>query len=117
MTAPTLDTSTQLGESLTARFPEALSADARPGFSGFIVKKENLVEVATALRDDFGFDLLSSVTGVDYPAENKMEIVYHAYRTAGGPGIVFKTQAERADPIEIPSLYDIWNGADFQERE
>lgn len=117
MTAPTLDTSTQLGESLTARFPEALSADARPGFSGFIVKKENLVEVATALRDDFGFDLLSSVTGVDYPAENKMEIVYHAYRTAGGPGIVFKTQAERADPIEIPSLYDVWNGADFQERE
>jgi NADH:ubiquinone oxidoreductase subunit C len=36
------------------------------------------VEVATALRDEFSFDLLSSVTGVDYIAENKMEVVYHA---------------------------------------
>jgi len=102
---------------LAARFPDFVSPDERPGHTGFIVKKENLVEVATAIRDEFGYDLLSTVTGVDYPAENKMEVVYHAFRTTGGPGLVFKTQAERTDPVEVPSLYDVWNGADFQERE
>ncbi|MCK6582528.1 MAG: NADH-quinone oxidoreductase subunit C [Anaerolineales bacterium] len=113
MTAPA---STQTLD-LAARFPDFVSADARPGFSGFIVKKENLVEVATTLRDEFGFDLLSTVTGVDYPAENKMEVVYHAFRTTGGPGIVFKTQVDRVDPVEVPTLINVWHGADFQERE
>lgn len=121
MTAPastsTLDASAQLSASLAARFPDSISADTRPGFSGFIVKKENLVEVATALRDEFNFDLLSSVTGVDLIAENKMEVVYHVHRTTGGPGLVFKTQIDRVDPVEVPSLIDVWAGADFQERE
>ena len=56
---------------LAARFPGMVSADVRPGYSGFIVNKENLVEVATAVRDEFGFDLLTSLTAVDYIAENK----------------------------------------------
>jgi len=113
MTAPASTTTIDL----VARFPEFVTADTRPGFSGFIVKKENLVEVATALRDEFNFDLLSSVTGVDYIADNKMEVVYHAHRTTGGPGIVFKTQVDRVDPVEVPSLIDVWAGANFQERE
>ncbi|HAX71800.1 MAG TPA: NADH-quinone oxidoreductase subunit D [Anaerolineae bacterium] len=102
---------------LVARFPEKVTADSRAGYSGFIVNKENLVEVATALRDEFGYDLLSNVTGVDYIAENKMEVVYHAFRTTGGPGLVFKVQVERVDPIELPSMVGIWAGAEYQERE
>ena len=102
---------------LVARFPGKVTADTRPGYSGFIVNKDNLVEVATAIRDEFGFDLLTAATGADYIAENKMEMVYHAYKTTGGPGLVFKVQVERVDPIEIPSLINIWPGVDFQERE
>ena len=102
---------------LVARFPGKVVVDARPGYSGFIVNKENLVEVATAIRDEFGFDLLTAATGADYIAENKMEMVYHAYKTTGGPGLVFKVQVERVDPVEIPSLINIWPGVDFQERE
>jgi len=102
---------------LVARFPEKVTADARPGFSGFIVKKEALLEVATALRDEFNFDLLSTVTGVDYIADNKMEVVYHAFRTTGGPGLVFRVQVDRVDPIEVPSMVGIWPGAEYQERE
>ena len=102
---------------LVARFPGKVTSDTRPGYSGFIVNKDNLVEVATAIRDEFGFDLLTAATGADYIAENKMEMVYHAYKTTGGPGLVFKVQVERVDPIEIPSLINIWPGVDFQERE
>ncbi|RJP51135.1 MAG: NADH-quinone oxidoreductase subunit D [Anaerolineaceae bacterium] len=113
MTAPASTTTVDL----IARFPNSVSADARPGYAGFIVNKESLLEVATAIRDEFGYDLLTAVTGADYIAENKMEVVYHAYKTTGGPGLVFRVQVERADPVEVPSLVGLWPGVDFQERE
>ncbi|NJC98307.1 MAG: NADH-quinone oxidoreductase subunit NuoD [Anaerolineales bacterium] len=102
---------------LVQRFPGSVSADTRPGYSGFIVEKDKLVEVATAIRDEFGFDLLTAVTGVDYLPENKMEVVYHAYKTTGGPGLCFKVQVPREDPVEVPSLIHIYPGVDLQERE
>ncbi len=113
MATPTLTQTVDL----VARFPGKVTADERPGYSGFIVTKESLIEVATAVRDEFGFDLLSSLTGVDYLAENKMEVVYNAYKTTGGAGLEFKVQVERVDPIEVPSLTGIWRGAEYQERE
>src|SRR6266508_2634163 len=102
---------------LAARFPNVVSAETRPGYKGWIIAKENLVEVATILRDELGYDLLSSVTAVDYLPENRMEVVYHAYKTTGGPGLVFRVQVPREEPIEVPSLIDVWPGVDFQERE
>ncbi len=102
---------------LAARFPGIATPDTRPGFSGFIVDKDHLVEVATAIRDEFGYDLLSSVTGVDYLPENKMEVVYHAFKTTGGPRLVFKVQVPRVDPVEVLSLIGVYPGVDFQERE
>lgn len=102
---------------LVARFPNILSPDSRPGFSGWIVDKSNLLEFAGALKEEFGFDYLSSVTGVDYLPEGKMEIVYQLYKTTGGPGLLFKVQVPREDPVEIPSLVPIYPGAEFQERE
>ena len=101
---------------LAARFPGFATADSRPGYTGWIVNKDKLIEVATTLRDEFGYDLLSSVTGVDY-FPDKMEVVYEAFKTTGGPGIQFKVQIPRLDPIEVPSVTSIWPGADFQERE
>lgn len=101
---------------LAQRFPGAAAADTRPGYTGWLVIKDSLIEIATAIRDEFGFDLLSSVTGVDY-FPDKMEVVYQAYKTTGGPGIFFKVQVPRVDPIELPSVTPIWPGAEFQERE
>jgi NADH-quinone oxidoreductase subunit C/D len=102
---------------LSARFPGFVYPDTRPAYSGWIVDKEHLLEVAAALKDELGYDYLSSLTGVDYLPEGKMEIVYHLYKTSGGPGLVFKIQVPRADPIEVPSLVPIYPGAELQERE
>ena len=66
---------------LEERFPD-ISRDERKGYAGFIVPAEKLVEFATGLRDEFGYDFLSSVTGVDYLPENQMEVVYQAYEPA-----------------------------------
>ncbi len=102
---------------LAVRFPGKVTAESRPGYSGFMVNKENLVEVATTVRDEFGYDLLAALTAVDYIEQNKMEVVYHLHKTTGGAKLIFRTEAERVDPIEIPSVTGIWAGAEYQERE
>lgn len=91
-------------------------SDTRPGYSGFIVEKEHLLDIALDLRDKLGFDFLSSVTGVDYYPEDKMEVVYHLYRSIGGPALVLKVQVSREEAV-VPSLYHVYKSADFQERE
>ena len=103
---------------LKERFPEAVKNDTRPGYEGVIVEPAKLVEVARAIRDEYGFNYLSSVTGVDYLGQgDHLEVVYHAFRVpAGGPPLVFKAQTDR-EKAEIPSVVSIWPGADFQERE
>jgi NADH-quinone oxidoreductase subunit C/D len=102
---------------LSSAFPEYVSADTRPGYSGWIVEKEHLLVFASGLRDQFGYGLLTSITGVDYIADNLMEVVYHAFKITGGPVLNFKVQVPRQDPVEVPSLVSIFPGAELQERE
>ncbi len=104
-----------LDTDLTARFPEAVTPDERKGFEGYIVKPDSLLEVVRLLRDELGYDFLSSVTGVDNHPDN-MEVVYHLFKTTGGPALVLKTQVPRENAI-VPSLVSLYPGADFQERE
>ena len=96
--------------------PAAVKRDDRSGYSGYLVPADKLVAVATALRDRAGYAYLTSVTAVDYPATEKMEVVYHLCRLAGGPPLVLKAQTDRADPL-LPSLTPVFPSADFQERE
>ena len=103
-------------DELVARFPDVVTADLRKGYQGVIVNRENLIEVATAIRDELGFDYLSSVTATDYLPEDKMEVVYHAFRSTGGSGLVFKVQTARDDAI-VPSLVQLYPGVELQERE
>jgi len=98
------------------RFPDWLSADEREGYHGLMVGSENLLVLMETLRDEYGYDFLSSVTGVDYLSEEKMEVVYHLFKSTGGAILEIKVQIPRSDPV-IPSLVDLFPGADFQERE
>jgi NADH-quinone oxidoreductase subunit D/NADH-quinone oxidoreductase subunit C/D len=120
MVAPAPEQVTNIDAAIAAlkeKFPDAVQDDTRQGYQGVIVDKNRLVEVARTIRDEMGFDYLSSVTGVDYLGiSDHLEVVYHAYRTSGGPALVFKAQTAR-DNAEVPSLIDVWPGADFQERE
>ena len=101
---------------LVEHFPAGVVADTRKGYEGYVVGAGQLLEVAGAIRDKLGYNYLSSVTGVDYPESNQIEVVYHAYKTNGGLGLNFKVQADRNDPI-VPSLVGLYPGAEFQERE
>ncbi|MGH2607403.1 MAG: NADH-quinone oxidoreductase subunit C, partial [Anaerolineales bacterium] len=106
----------QVLDSLEERFPGDVQRDTRQGFSGYLVSASRLVEFARHVRDDLGYSYLTSLTGVDYLPESKMEVVYHACSMAGGPPLVFKVQVPRQDPV-VPTLVSLYPGADFQERE
>jgi NADH-quinone oxidoreductase subunit D/NADH-quinone oxidoreductase subunit C/D len=111
-----LPPTTQAIDPLIVRFPEDVTHDERKGYSGYIVKPVSLVKFATFLRDELGYDFLSSVTGVDYLPDDKMEVVYHAYKSTGGSALVFKVQTPREDSV-VPTLVPVYPGAEFQERE
>jgi len=99
---------------LKEKFPDAV----KPGdFEGAVIANETLVEAATFIRDELGYDYLSSVTGVDYPAVNECEVVYHVFSTKhSGAPLVFKARTPRDNAV-VPTLEKVWPGADFQERE
>ncbi|TAK22323.1 MAG: NADH-quinone oxidoreductase subunit D [Chloroflexota bacterium] len=84
------------------------------GVSGY-VKVSDLVRTCRALRDQFGWDMLSSVTAADYA--DRFEVIYHLYGTGRiGPPLILKAYLPR-DAAEIPSVEDVWRGASLQERE
>jgi NADH-quinone oxidoreductase subunit D/NADH-quinone oxidoreductase subunit C/D len=101
---------------LTTVFPDRVTHDGRAGYDGFLVNAENLREVGTFVRDEVGYDYLSSVTAVDYLPEDIFEVVYHLYKSTGGGGLVLKVQLPRDHPV-VPSLVPVYPGADLQERE
>jgi NADH-quinone oxidoreductase subunit D/NADH-quinone oxidoreductase subunit C/D len=120
MLAPAQTTAMTTGDAqqyLQEQFPDAVKPDTRQGYGGVIVERDHLVRVATALKEELGYDYLTSATAVDYlGVSDHMEMVYHACRTTGGKPLVFKAQTARED-AQIPSLTPVWAGADFQERE
>lgn len=103
-------------QDLSERFPEWVTKDERPGYQGYVVQTDRVQEFARVLRDELGYDYLSSVTGVDDFPQDRMEVVYHAFKTIGGPALEFKVFTSR-DSSVVPTLTGIYPGAEFQERE
>ncbi|TYO95177.1 NADH-quinone oxidoreductase subunit C [Desulfallas thermosapovorans] len=84
--------------------------------STVIVPKDKLLEFMQALKDDYALDFLTNLTAVDYIDENKFEVIYNINSTAKGYTLMVKTSVDRDNP-ELPSVFPIWGGANWQERE
>ena len=50
---------------------------ARPGRTKILVPSNEIVEVASFIKDTLGFDHAESVSGTDYPKDNQIEVIYH----------------------------------------
>ena len=92
------------------------------------VSKENVHEVAEFIRDELNFDHAESVSGVDYPQDKEIEVVYHlgSYTepTLARQILVLATRAPREenpipgnDATKLPTLRDIFYSVEFFERE
>jgi NADH-quinone oxidoreductase subunit C len=79
----------------------------------------DLPAVLASLKDDHGFDMLVDVSGVDWSvgATPRFTVVYHVFSTTGHEYIrVAADCADNAAP-EVPSVTEIWPGANWHERE
>ena len=83
------------------------------------VKPAAVLEIATALRNDpnLRFELLSSVSGVDYPgSEARLHVVYHYTSMTYRRRLRVEAAVTVEDP-HLPSVCSVYPTADFQERE
>lgn len=81
------------------------------------VAPERLVELASSLKLEFGFDLLLDVTGVDWPGRDpRFDVVYHFYSTRDFVRTRLKTRVPECEPA-VDSLTALYNSARFAERE
>jgi NADH-quinone oxidoreductase subunit C len=122
--------------------PDAgISLRKNPGPSGqhsLLVDAADLIDVCKVVRDTLAFDLLSNVTGVDWPDAAKadavavpdegegtssaggfLEVLYHLYSTSRreGPLVLRARTVDREKQNQIPSVVAVYRSAEFQERE
>jgi NADH-quinone oxidoreductase subunit C len=129
----TADAYAILGE-IRAALPDAdvclLNNPGPAAQHSLLVGNDDLPRVATFLRETLAFDLLSNITGVDWPdgatsggdhrsPPSFLEAVYHLYSTTKriGPLVLRARTADRGENVSIPSLVAIYRSAEFQERE
>src|SRR5437867_9000208 len=107
---------------LKERFGEAIkdwkvSRRSRPEVT---VAMEQMVEVATFLRDELGFDRANGAGGADYLRDQKMEVIYHVSNltTKETRDIVLSVKeiVPRSSP-KVNSLVSIWPSVENFERE
>lgn len=100
---------------LKERFP-GLELSEGLDMPTLLVPVEQFLEVMAALKEEYGFNFLADLTGVDLPAEEQLILVYHLLAVPGGQAIRVKVQVPRAKP-QVPSLVNLWPAANVQERE
>ncbi|SUZ49801.1 uncharacterized protein METZ01_LOCUS2655 [marine metagenome] len=81
------------------------------------VKALRIADVAAFMKSDAGldFNFLNSISAVDYI--NHFEVVYHLTSLNKRHTAIVKARLDGREALTLPSVYHLWRGADFQERE
>lgn len=109
----------EIHQRLQQKFPEKLKrADLEAKDPFIVVEASAIAEIGAYLRDEpeLAFDTLHSISGVDYPAENKMELVYHLTSLKLRHWIVLKAETPR-EGATVPTVERVWPTANWHERE
>ena len=101
-----------------------IAAKLKAKFGAGITPAANYLEVRTALLPrvaeylktiaGMDFDLLDMVTAVDYT--DRFELVYRLLSTKNASLVTLKVKCDKSKPV-VPSLANLWQGANLQERE
>lgn len=90
--------------------PKTLKGD----YLALELDRDQLVAVCRFLRDQLGFDLLSSISGVDML--DHLETVYHVRSTTRNQLLQLKVRIDNGRP-EVDSVVSVWPTANWLERE
>jgi NADH-quinone oxidoreductase subunit C len=88
---------------------------AEPYFSA---EAASIVDVCRFLRDTEGlnFKVLSDLTALDWPKEEKIQVVYHLYSYVHKHQAVLKLDLPRSNP-KLATVEGVWKVANWFERE
>ena len=125
---PVLELENSLSDSISKKFPNIEIVYVKPNRIRVNVKKEEIIDVASFIRDELQFDHAESVSGVDYPEDKQIEVVYHlgSYTdpSLSKQILALVTRAPREDiphpgndNTKLPSLRDVFPSVSFHERE
>ena len=108
----------ELAEKVSIGVPDSLDTASIDTAENVIwVKSSKVADVASFMKSDVGldFNFLNSITAIDYI--NHFEIVYHLTSIDKEHTAIIKTRLDGREELSLPSVYHLWRGADFQERE
>ena len=105
---------------ITARFSESISIPTEPyGLLTFETSKENIKGILQFLKQDkeLRFNYLTDITGIHYPdQELSIGVIYHLHSLANNVRVRIKVFLNGDNPV-IPTATDLWQGANWMERE
>ena len=104
---------------LREQFGDVIGALEGAGTNAFAtIDPARIAEVGAFCRDDdaLKFDCLSNLSGVDYPKQAHIQIVYHLFSYSLRHTFVLKVNAKRDDPV-VATVSSVWSAGDWQERE
>ena len=109
---------------LNTKFAGAFSTSAFRDNQRVIVCAEKapgiLFPLLKCLKEECGFDMLAELGGIDYlnypNATDRYGVVYGLTNTTTGERVFVKAFANDPEP-ELPSVVELWRGADWMERE
>ena len=103
-----------LGRHIQVAFPEAVET-----WQGYVpwIKPESVLDVCRLLKETPGleFNLLNAISAVDYV--EYFEMVYHLTSTIHNQSAILKAKIYGRENLAVPSVVNVWQGADLQERE
>ncbi len=107
-------TGADLSAALTAKLPGAVEGHDK---HAVWVRSSQIAAVATLMRDDpsLDFQFLNSISAVDFI--EYFALVYHLTSLRQQHSAIVKARIYGREALTAPSVYQVWRGADFQERE
>jgi len=105
---------TPLGTEMVA----ALGVEAQVAYGELtlVAPRERIVEVMTALRDQFGFQQLLDVCGADYPDRvERFEVVYHLLSLTRNARVRVKVSTDEVKPVD--TVTGVYPSVGWFERE
>ena len=106
---------------LQQRFPSAIQrVDVVWNETTVVVAGAQLFDIVRWLHDDPSqrYDYLSDVTAVEFrDTEQPIEVVWHLRSLPYRRFLRLKVKIARGAPLEVPSVWSIYRGADWLERE
>jgi NADH-quinone oxidoreductase subunit C len=107
--------------SLRERFPDLIGrSEVTWGDTTVYVKRDYLADIVRWLHDDVGqrYDMLVDITAVEFrDLSLPMQVVWHLRSLPFRRFLRVKVELAKGDELRVPSVWSIYRGADWLERE